>query len=70
MAGMISKKPCAGIAAGAVFGFLGLLLLQIDRAPGALTVQALWMSRILGTFLVAVAVGAIGTALFTLWRDR
>jgi hypothetical protein len=69
MASVISKKPFVGFAAGLIFGFLGMLLVQIDTTPGSPKGIVLWMFKILGYFLLFVAAGSFITAVYALWRD-
>jgi hypothetical protein len=71
VAGLIEKKPFVGLAAGTVFGFLGMLLTSLDSAPGADPKRfVVWLFRIVGYFLLFVALGSILTAVYTLWRNR
>jgi multisubunit Na+/H+ antiporter MnhE subunit len=65
MASAITKKPYVGFATGIIFGFLGMLLFHIDAAPGI----ALWMFRIVGIFLLFVALSSVVTALYVLRRN-
>ena len=69
MASMISKKPYAGFATGIIFGFLGMLLINIDPAPGALQGIVFWMFKIVGYFLLFAALGSVGTAVSILRRN-
>jgi len=65
MASAISKKPYVGFATGIIFGFLGMLLIHIDAAPGIVH----WMFRIVGIFLLFVALSSVVTALYVLRRN-
>ena len=70
MAGMIATKPYAGFAAALVFGFLGMLLIGMESAPGGSSDIALWMFRIVGSFLLFVALGSLLTAISILRKNR
>jgi hypothetical protein len=70
MASMISKKPLAGFAAAIIFIFLGMLLIQIDSAPGAPKGISLWLFKIVGYFLLFVALGSFVTALYALRKSN
>jgi len=70
MASVITRKPFVGFATGLLFGFLGLLLVQIETTPGAPRGIVLWMFRIVGWFLLFVALGSFVTAIYSLWKQR
>ena len=69
MASVISKKPFVGFAAAVLFGFLGMLLIRIDGAPGAPRGITLWLFRIAGYFLLFVALSSAVTAVYALRRN-
>jgi len=69
MTSVIIKKPYVGFATGIIFGFLGMLLINIDTAPGAAQGMVLWMFRIVGFFLLFVAVSSIVTAAYILRKN-
>jgi len=70
MASVITRKPVVGFATGLLFGFLGMLLVQIETTPGAPHGIVLWMFRIVGWFLLFVALGSFVTATYSLWKHR
>jgi hypothetical protein len=55
MAGMISKRPIAGIVAGIFFGALGLLILQTESPTGATKGLRHLFSGIVSYVLLCVA---------------
>lgn len=62
MAGVITRKPLVGFATTVIFFFLGLLLIQMETAPGAPKGVVVWMFRILGWFLLFSSLLSLVTA--------
>lgn len=69
MASVILKKPYVGFATGIIFGLLGMLLINIDNAPGVQQGIVLWMFRIVGSFLLFVALSSVVTAVYILRKN-
>jgi hypothetical protein len=69
MASVILKKPYVGFATGIIFGFLGMLLIHIDTAPDVSQGIVPWMFRIVGYFLLFVALSSVVTAGYILRRN-
>jgi hypothetical protein len=61
MAGLISKKPLVGFATSILFGALGVLLVRIDTSSAGLSI---WLFKIVGYFVLFVAVSSLVTALY------
>ena len=56
MAGIVSRRPIAGVAAGAIIGALGMLLLGIDTPPASGRSIAGILFKVSGYFFLFVAV--------------
>lgn len=70
MSGIITRKPLIGFASGAIIGSLGLMLVQMDPAPGATSVVVRWMFEITGWFMLFVGAGSLVTALYGILKAR
>jgi hypothetical protein len=70
MSGLISRKPLVGFATSIIFGVLGMLLVQVDTAPDAPRGITLWLFRIVGSFLLFVALGSLVTAVYGVCEQR
>ena len=70
MSGITTRKPVVGFASGTIIGFLGLLLVQMDAAPGARNGIVRWMFEIAGWFMLFVGAGSYATALYGIVKDR
>jgi zinc transporter ZupT len=66
MAGVVTRKPVVGIAAGALFGALGGLLLGIEGSDGLARV----LFSVAGGFFLFVGIISIVTALIVISRSR
>ena len=55
MAGIVSRKPYAGVAAGTIIGALGLLLLGIDAPPASGRSISVLLFKVAGYFFLFVA---------------
>ena len=62
MSGIATRKPLVGFAIAFIFFFLGLLLIQMEIAPGAPRGVVVWMFRILGGFLLFASFLSLVTA--------
>jgi len=64
MAGIVSRRPMAGIAAGAIIGALGLLLLGINAPPASGRSIAGSLFKVAGAvFLFVSAIAFLGAFL-------
>lgn len=70
MAGIVSRHPFAGTAAGAIIGALGLLLAGIDAPPAAGRGVAGVLFKVAGYFFLFVAVMAFLGAAAAFRRKR
>ena len=70
MSGIITRKPVIGFASGTIIGSLGLMLVQMDPAPGATSVVVRWMFGIAGWFMLFVGAGSLVTALYGTLKAR
>ena len=68
MAGIVSRRPMVGVAAGSVIGALGLLLLGIDAAAAGRGIAGL-LFKIAGWFFLFVSAMAFLGA-FLSFRNR
>jgi hypothetical protein len=68
MSGVVTRKPLVGFATALIFFFLGLLLIQMETAPGALKGVVIWMFRILGGFLLFASLISLATACLGIWK--
>jgi len=66
MAGVVTRKPVVGIAAGALFAALGGLLLDIKGSGGLARV----LFPVAGGFFLFVGIISIATALIVISRSR
>ena len=66
MAGVIGRKPAVGIAAGLLFGCLGVLLLGISGGEG----PARFLFPVSGTFFLFVGIMSVLSALIVIIRSR
>ena len=66
MAGVVSRRPVVGVAAGSLFGALGILLLGIEDR-GGLT-RALFILS--GVFFLVVGILSLATAIIVIIRSR
>jgi len=55
MASIVAKRPIVGIVAGVIFAALGMLISSVDSAPG--TEKVLWsgLYKVVGYFMLLVA---------------
>ena len=67
MASIISKRPLVGIAAGAIFAALGLLLVDVAGPERGITGVLGTLYAVVGSFFVFVAGLSILFALATIW---
>ena len=66
MAKLVSRRPVIGIAAGLIFGALGMLVLdQVGRSGGR---QAVYLFNIAGYFFLFVAVMAVIAAILAVLK--
>ena len=70
MAGIVSRRPAVGLAAGIIIGALGWLLAGMDAAPGAGRGIAGLLFRTAGYFFLFVAATAFLNAFVSLRRKR
>ena len=68
MASFVSKRPVIGVMAGLIFGALGLLLTEVENAPGGMKGFVAVMYHVVGYFLLFVAAMAILSALSGFWN--
>ena len=68
MAGIVSRKPVTGVAAGLIIGALGLLLLGIESPQTGRGVAGLLFKVAGGFFLFVSAMAFLGAALA--WQRR
>jgi hypothetical protein len=61
VAGLISKKPLVGFAAGILFGALGILLVRMDTSQ---TGSSMWLFKVVGYFVIFVAINALAAAVY------
>lgn len=66
MAGVVTRKPVVGIAAGALFAALGGLLMGIEGASGLARV----LFPLAGGFFLFIGILSIATALIVMGRSR
>ena len=66
MAGVIGRKPAVGIAAGLLFGCLGVLLLGMSGADG----PARLLFPVSGAFFLFIGIVSVLSALFVIIRSR
>jgi len=55
VAGIVSRRPITGVAAGAIIGALGLLLLGIDAPPASGWSISVLLFKVAGSFFLFVA---------------
>ncbi|MEK6745287.1 MAG: hypothetical protein AABZ15_16860 [Nitrospirota bacterium] len=70
MAGIVSRRPVVGLAAGIIIGALGWLLAGMDAAPGAGRSIAGLLFTTAGYFFLFVGAIALLNAFAFLWRKR
>jgi len=70
MAGIVSRRPAVGLAAGIIIGALGWLLAGIDTASGAGRSVTGLLFATAGYFFLFVAAMALLNAFASLWRRR
>ena len=70
MAGIVSRRPIAGVAAGVIIGALGVLLVGIDVSPDAGRGIAGVLFKVAGAFFLFVAVIAFIGAVVSYRRAR
>ncbi len=70
MAGIVSRLPAVGLAAGIIIGALGWLLAGMDAAPGADRSIAGLLFTTAGYFFLFVAATALLNAFASLRRKR
>jgi hypothetical protein len=69
MAGIVSRRPVTGVAAGAIIGALGLLLLGIETPTSTGRSIATVLFKVAGYFFLFVsAMAFLGS--FLVWRRR
>jgi len=69
MAGIVSRRPMVGVAAGVIIGALGLLLLGIDAPPASGRSIAGVLFKVSGYFFLFVSIMAFLGA-FLSFRKR
>lgn len=69
MAGIVSRKPVTGVAAGLIIGSLGLLLLGIETQPASLRSITGLLFKTAGYFFLFVAAVAFLGAILA-YRSR
>ena len=70
MAGIVSRRPAVGLAAGIIIGALGWLLAGMDAGPDAGRSIAGLLFTTAGYFFLFVAAMALLNAFVSLWRKR
>jgi proteasome assembly chaperone (PAC2) family protein len=70
MAGIVSRRPVVGVAAGIIIGALGWLLIGMDTASGMGRSIAGLLFTTAGYFFLFVAAMAFLNAFVSLWRTR
>ena len=68
MARIVSRRPVIGFSAGALFGALGWLLIDIEGASVGVTPLAPLLFKLSGYFFLFVAAMAIVAALLSMAR--
>lgn len=68
MARIVSRRPFVGIVSGFLFGALGLLLIDLDRAAAGVTFLAPLLLTVAGYFFLFVAIMAFLAAALSLLR--
>ena len=68
MSGLISRRPLVGFTAGIIFGILGMLLIGIDASGRSLSGVLPWLFKIVGFFLLFMALGSVITAAQAVWE--
>ena len=70
MAGVVSQKPLAGIAAGIFFGALGLLIIQTESATDTIKGILRVFYNVVGFFLLCIAALSIIVSVFSVLKTR
>lgn len=68
MAGIVSRRPVTGVAAGLIIGALGMLLLGIEPPPTGRGIADMLFKVAGGFFLFVSAMAFLGA--FFAWRRR